>query len=138
MRHFATESGKRKGQFYTPAEVSRIMAQIIGIRNAKTSAATAVYDPTCGSGSLLLKVGDEAGAAAPAGCHLPQDSQQRRLSSIKSMACLIWAFRQGARLKASSSFRPGALRNSLRICSTEEATLCRWSAEMATMGLTWS
>ena len=61
MRHFATESGKSKGQFYTPAEVSRIMAQIIGIRNAKTSAATTVYDPTCGSGSLLLKVADEAG-----------------------------------------------------------------------------
>ena len=61
MRHFATESGKSKGQFYTPAEVSRVMAQISGIRNAKTSAATTVYDPTCGSGSLLLKVGDEAG-----------------------------------------------------------------------------
>src|SRR3990172_5038775 len=61
MRHFATESGKSKGQFYTPAEVSRIMAKIVGIRNAKTSAATTVYDPTCGSGSLLLKVGDEAG-----------------------------------------------------------------------------
>ena len=62
MRHFATESGKSKGQFYTPAEVSRIMAQILGIRDAKTSASTTVYDPTCGSGSLLLKVGDEAGA----------------------------------------------------------------------------
>jgi len=61
MRHFATESGKSKGQFYTPAEVSRIMAQVLGIRDAKTSAATTVYDPTCGSGSLLLKVGDEAG-----------------------------------------------------------------------------
>jgi type I restriction enzyme M protein len=61
MRNFATESGKSKGQFYTPAEVSRIMAQIIGIRAAHTSASTTVYDPTCGSGSLLLKVGDEAG-----------------------------------------------------------------------------
>src|SRR6478609_2655557 len=61
MGHFATESGKSKGQFYTPAEVSRIMAQVIGIKGAKTSAATTVYDPTCGSGSLLLKVGDEAG-----------------------------------------------------------------------------
>ncbi|HEX4652349.1 MAG TPA: N-6 DNA methylase, partial [Granulicella sp.] len=61
MRHFATESGKSKGQFYTPAEVSRIMAQILGIRSARTSAATTVYDPTCGSGSLLLKVADEAG-----------------------------------------------------------------------------
>src|ERR1700676_1563406 len=61
MRHFATESGKSKGQFYTPAEVSRIIAQILGIRTAKTSASTTVYDPTCGSGSLLLKVADEAG-----------------------------------------------------------------------------
>src|SRR3954468_3799196 len=61
MRHFATESGKSKGQFYTPAEVSRVMAKILGIRNARTSANTTVYDPTCGSGSLLLKVADEAG-----------------------------------------------------------------------------
>lgn len=60
MRHFATESGKSKGQFYTPAEVSRIMAQILGISQAKVTANTTVYDPTCGSGSLLLKVGDEA------------------------------------------------------------------------------
>ena len=63
MRHFATESGKSKGQFYTPAEVSRVMAQILGIHDAPTSADTTVYDPTCGSGSLLLKVGDEAGTA---------------------------------------------------------------------------
>ncbi len=62
MRHFATESGKSKGQFYTPAEVSRIIAQVVGIHGAKTSAATTVYDPTCGSGSLLLKVADEAGS----------------------------------------------------------------------------
>lgn len=60
MRHFATESGKSKGQFYTPAEVSRIMAKIIGINAANTSAKTTAYDPTCGSGSLLLKVADEA------------------------------------------------------------------------------
>jgi len=61
MRHFATESGKSKGQFYTPAEVSRVIAQILGIRNAETTSSTTVYDPACGSGSLLLKVGDEAG-----------------------------------------------------------------------------
>jgi type I restriction enzyme M protein len=60
MRHFAIDSGKSKGQFYTPAEVSRVIAQILGIRDAPTSAATTVYDPTCGSGSLLLKVADEA------------------------------------------------------------------------------
>ncbi|WP_410509144.1 type I restriction-modification system subunit M [Methanosarcina hadiensis] len=60
MRHFATESGKSKGQFYTPAEVSRIIAQILGIRYANTTSSTTAYDPTCGSGSLLLKVADEA------------------------------------------------------------------------------
>ncbi|WP_445370138.1 type I restriction-modification system subunit M [Methylomonas sp. HW2-6] len=60
MQHFAIDSGKSKGQFYTPAEVSRVIAQIIGIREANTSSETTVYDPTCGSGSLLLKVGDEA------------------------------------------------------------------------------
>jgi len=58
MRHFATESGKSKGQFYTPAEVSRIMAKVIGISFAKRRDQT-VYDPTCGSGSLLLKAADE-------------------------------------------------------------------------------
>jgi type I restriction enzyme M protein len=63
MQHFAVDSGKSKGQFYTPAEVSRVIAQIIGICDTKTSAATTVYDPTCGSGSLLLKVGDEAKTA---------------------------------------------------------------------------
>ena len=54
MRHFATESGKSKGQFYTPAEVSRVIAKVLGISTAKTSSSTTVYDPTCGSGSLLL------------------------------------------------------------------------------------
>ncbi|MDC6292790.1 N-6 DNA methylase [Ralstonia pseudosolanacearum] len=62
MRHFATDSGKSKGQFYTPAEVSRIMAKILGIGSASTTNRTTVYDPTCGSGSLLLKVSDEASA----------------------------------------------------------------------------
>jgi type I restriction enzyme M protein len=60
MRHFATESGKSKGQFYTPAEVSRIIAQIIGIHEGSISSNTTVYDPACGSGSLLLKVSEEA------------------------------------------------------------------------------
>ncbi len=62
MRHFATESGKSKGQFYTPAEVSRVVAKIVGIGDARTTSTTTVYDPTCGSASLLLKVGVEATA----------------------------------------------------------------------------
>src|SRR5579883_2137415 len=59
MRHFATESGKSKGQFYTPAEVSRIMAQVVGI-GPKTRQDQTIYDPTCGSGSLLLKAAEQA------------------------------------------------------------------------------
>ncbi|MEN5054508.1 type I restriction-modification system subunit M [Sphingobacterium kitahiroshimense] len=61
MRHFATESGKSKGQFYTPAEVSRILAKVIGITFNNATTQTTAYDPTCGSGSLLLKVMNEAG-----------------------------------------------------------------------------
>lgn len=60
MRHFATESGKSKGQFYTPAEVSRVLAKVIGINKENSTGQTTAYDPTCGSGSLLLKVADEA------------------------------------------------------------------------------
>lgn len=52
MGHFATESGKSKGQFYTPSEVSRVIAKAIGISPANSKAATTAYDPTCGSGSL--------------------------------------------------------------------------------------
>src|SRR5437868_12152559 len=59
MRHFATESGKSKGQFYTPAEVSRVMAKVVGVGSAKNNSQT-IHDPTCGSRSLLLKAHDEA------------------------------------------------------------------------------
>lgn len=59
MKKFATESGKSKGQFYTPAEVSRVMSAIIGINKAKKGPIY-VYDMTCGSGSLLLKASAEA------------------------------------------------------------------------------
>lgn len=59
MKNFATESGKSKGQFYTPGEVSRVMAKIIGLNNAKNGVKTTIYDPTCGSGSLLLRAMNE-------------------------------------------------------------------------------
>jgi type I restriction enzyme M protein len=75
MRHFATESGKSKGQFYTPSEVSRVIAQVIGISPAKTVAATTAYDPTCGSGSLLLKV------AAQAGKHITLEGQEKDVTT---------------------------------------------------------
>jgi len=59
MRKFATESGKSKGQFYTPAEVSRVLAKVVGIEHAKSSATT-LYDPACGSGSLLIRTAEAA------------------------------------------------------------------------------
>jgi type I restriction enzyme M protein len=75
MRHFATESGKSKGQFYTPSEVSRVIARVIGISPANTRAATTAYDPTCGSGSLLLKV------AAQAGRHITLEGQEKDVTT---------------------------------------------------------
>lgn len=59
MRHFAVDSGKSKGQFYTPSEVSQVIAKIVGV-TPDTKQDQTVYDPTCGSGSLLLKVADQA------------------------------------------------------------------------------
>jgi type I restriction enzyme M protein len=61
MRHFAIESGKSKGQFLTPAEVSRVKAQVLQIDREEIAASTTVCDPFCGSGSLLLKVAAQAG-----------------------------------------------------------------------------
>jgi type I restriction enzyme M protein len=75
MRHFATESGKSKGQFYTPSEVSRIIAKVIGISPSNTKASTTAYDPTCGSGSLLLKV------AAEAGKHITLEGQEKDVTT---------------------------------------------------------
>ena len=59
MRHFASESGKSKGQFYTPAEVSRILSKVIGIDRCKSHDAS-ICDPACGSGSLLIRAAAEA------------------------------------------------------------------------------
>jgi type I restriction enzyme M protein len=75
MRHFASESGKSKGQFYTPSEVSRIIAKVIGISSTNTKASTTAYDPTCGSGSLLLKVASEAGR------HITLEGQEKDVTT---------------------------------------------------------
>jgi type I restriction enzyme M protein len=75
MRHFAQDSGKSKGQFYTPSEVSRILAKVLGVGPDNTSARTTAYDPTCGSGSLLLKV------AAEAGKHITLEGQEKDVTT---------------------------------------------------------
>lgn len=59
MRMFATESGKSKGQFYTPAEVSRVLAKVVKVSNVKSKKET-LYDPACGSGSLLIRAAEES------------------------------------------------------------------------------
>ncbi|OPG26866.1 type I restriction-modification system subunit M [Helicobacter pylori] len=60
MHHFASESGKSKGQFYTPSEVSLLLSLLLGI-DGNTRQDKSIYDPTCGSDSLLLKASSLAG-----------------------------------------------------------------------------
>lgn len=84
MRHFATESGKSKGQFYTPAEVSRVMARLIGIQHS-TSQAQTLYDPTCGSGSLLLK----AAALAPHGITIYGQEMDNATAALAKMNMVL-------------------------------------------------
>ena len=60
MKNFATQSGKSKGQFYTPGEVSRVMAKVVDIAN-DSRPMISIYDMTCGSGSLLIRAAAESG-----------------------------------------------------------------------------
>jgi type I restriction enzyme M protein len=102
MRHFATESGKSKGQFYTPSEVSRIMAKVIGISPANSRAATTAYDPTCGSGSLLLKV------AAEAGKHITLEGQEKDVTTagLARMNTILHDFPTANILPGNTLFDP--------------------------------
>ena len=52
---FAAGAGKKGGEFYTPAQISRLLAQIVSVDKKRVKSA---YDPTCGSGSLLLRLGE--------------------------------------------------------------------------------
>ena len=54
IKKFASDSGKKAGDFYTPEEVSMLVARLVAPR-----AGDRIYDPTCGSGSLLITVADE-------------------------------------------------------------------------------
>ncbi|WXF92385.1 N-6 DNA methylase [Curtobacterium flaccumfaciens pv. flaccumfaciens] len=84
MRHFATESGKSKGQFYTPAEVSRVLAKVVGI-NSQTRRDETVYDPACGSGSLLLK----AAAEAPRGMSIYGQEKDNATWALSKMNMIL-------------------------------------------------
>jgi len=102
MRHFASQSGKSKGQFYTPSEVSRIMAKVIGITPANSVAATTAYDPTCGSGSLLLKV------AAEAGKHITLEGQEKDVTTagLARMNMILHDFPTANVLSGNTLFDP--------------------------------
>ncbi len=84
MRHFATESGKSKGQFYTPSEVSTIMPQVIGI-GEHSRQDMSVYDPTCGSGSLLLK----AASFAPNGLSIYGQEKEVSTTALCRMNMIL-------------------------------------------------
>jgi len=83
MQHFATESGKSKGQFYTPAEVSRILAKVIDIEHAKNG--NTLYDPACGSGSLLIR----AAEAAPVGIAIYGQEKESTTAGLARMNLVL-------------------------------------------------
>lgn len=56
ISQFASDAGKKAGEFYTPQEVSKILAKLVTVGKSRLKS---VYDPTCGSGSLLLRVSKE-------------------------------------------------------------------------------
>lgn len=128
MRHFASESGKSKGNFYTPAEVSRVLAKIIDIEKAETSDFS-VYDPTCGSGSLLLKVAMEADR------HLSLYGQEKE-NSVKSLAIMnMWmhGYEDAIIKKGNTIARPdhkekdGSLKRFDRVVANPPFSVKNWS-----------
>lgn len=84
MKNFAAESGKSKGQFYTPAEVSRVMAKVLRI-NELDRAEQTIYDPTCGSGSLLLRALAEASNPRVSICGQEKDSSTAALAKLNML-----------------------------------------------------
>ena len=138
MRHFATESGKSKGQFYTPAEVSRVIAQVIGIGPANTKANTTAYDPTCGSGSLLLKVATQAGK------HITLEGQEMDVTTagLARMNMILHDFptaniQQGNTL-AAPKFKDGeALRRYDYVVANPPFSLKTWSVGLTPENDPW-
>jgi type I restriction enzyme M protein len=111
MRHFATESGKSKGQFYTPAEVSRILAKVVGI-GSRTRQDRTVYDPTCGSGSLLIK----AAAEAPRGLSIYGQEKDNATWALSKMNMILHGYAGDAEIEkgdtiTSPKFTKGAQLN---------------------------
>lgn len=84
MKHFAAESGKSKGQFYTPAEVSRVMAKVLHMEDF-TRASQTIYDMACGSGSLLLRALSETPNSMPTLYGQEKDSTTASLAKLNML-----------------------------------------------------
>lgn len=84
MKNFAAESGKSKGQFYTPAEVSRVMAKVLHMEDF-TRANHTIYDMTCGSGSLLLRALSETPNGQPTLYGQEKDSTTASLAKLNML-----------------------------------------------------
>lgn len=59
IKQFASNAGKKAGEFYTPHEVSKVLAKLVAANMDLNQESFSIYDPTMGSGSLLLTVRDE-------------------------------------------------------------------------------
>lgn len=115
MKNFAAESGKSKGQFYTPAEVSRTMAKLLHLEEFKSSAIT-IYDPTCGSGSLLLRAFSETPyGAAPYGQEKDNSTATLAILNMLLHGVDIASIEQGDTLN-SPEFTEGGNLKTFDIC----------------------
>lgn len=108
MKNFATESGKSKGQFYTPSEVSRLMAKLLDLSKV-TDSRTTINDPTCGSGSLLLRA--QAETNSPEGVSIFGQEKDNATVGLCKMNMILHGvvdadIRQGDTLR-SPRFREG-------------------------------
>ncbi|WP_395669449.1 N-6 DNA methylase [Rhodoferax sp.] len=138
MRHFATESGKSKGQFYTPSEVSRVIAKVLGVGPHNAKASTTAYDPTCGSGSLLLKV------AAQAGTHITLEGQEMDVTTagLARMNMILHDFPTASILTgntlADPKFRDGQqLRTYDYVVANPPFSVKTWSTGLTPAADTW-
>lgn len=91
ISQFASSAGKKAGEFYTPQQVSKLLAKLVTYGKTKLRN---VYDPTCGSGSLLLRVGDEVGGSDNIGKYYGQE----KISTTYNLARMN-LFLHGVRFK---------------------------------------
>ena len=83
---FASGAGKKAGEFYTPQQVSKILAKLVTLGDGANGSVKSVYDPTCGSGSLLLRVARELDDSGKQGSHQLEFCGQEQNPSTFNLA----------------------------------------------------